>query len=232
MEVTKELCELYGVLIGDGCLSQYKNQGRFKRVIRIDGNLNTDQNYYLYLKNLIKIITKKEVSIKYRESYSSIYFMFQNKEFFYYLHDTFNFPIGKKGEIIIHDSVAKNLILVKETLRGIFDTDGCIYFTKNNRNTRNYPIIEIVTYSKPLIKQLNKILGDLGFVVKIGHNGNSIKLNGKIQVEKWMSEIGMNNLDKRSKFEFWKRFGYCPKIEELPLKERLEKIRWDEPAGI
>jgi len=115
----------------------------------------------------------------------------------------------------------------------MFDTDGCIYFTKNDwRGNRNYPIIEIVTYSKSLIKQLNEILTNLGFTVKIGHNGNSVKLNGKTQVEKWMSEIGSNNIDKLSKFEFWKKFGYCPTIEELPFKQRLEKIGWNEPAAI
>lgn len=233
MELSKEFCELYGVLVGDGCLSRYKSQGRIHRVIRIDGNLKTDEQYYLYLRNLIRKVLNKEVTIKRRPSYSSIYFMFHDIIFFTYLHDSFGFPIGKKGEIQFPDSIIKNEVLVKEALRGMFDTDGCIYFTKNDWNgKRNYPIIEIVTYSKALINQLKNILTSLGFTVKIGHRGNSVKINGKNQVGKWMNEIGSNNIDKLSRFIFWKKFGFCPTIKELPLKQRLKKIGWDEPAVI
>jgi hypothetical protein len=233
MDINEGFCELYGILIGDGCLSKYRSQGKWHHVIRIDGNLKTDQHYYIYMKNLIKNVLGRDVKIKQREKYSLIYFMFHNKEFLYYMNRNFDFPIGKKGEIKIHESIARDKKLIKETLRGIFDTDGCIYFTKNNRgDERYYPIIEIVTYSKALINQLYQTLTELGLVVKIGHNGNSVKLNGKTQVEKWMAEIGSNNLDKRSKFEFWKKFGYCPKIEELSLKQRLERMKGDEPAAI
>lgn len=40
-----------------------------------------------------------------------------------------------------------------------------------------------------------------------------------------MQEIGSSNIDKYSKFLFWLEHGYCPRIDELPLDERLKKIK-------
>ena len=66
MELNDDLSEFYGILLGDGCISKYKNDGRIRYAIRIDGNSMTDYYYYKHLQSLIKNILDKEVKIKYR----------------------------------------------------------------------------------------------------------------------------------------------------------------------
>ena len=96
-------------------------------------------------------------------------------------------------------------------LRGLFDTDGCLYFTKNNSKNRNYPIIEISTHSSALLNQLYQVLSKLKFRVKISYFKDSVKLHGRENLIKFMRFISSNHPDKISKFDYWKKFGYCPK---------------------
>lgn len=224
MRINNELLEFYGVLLGDGCISRYKNDGRIRYAIRIDGNSLTDEEYYIYLKTLIKNILGKEVSIRHRNDCNGLFIMFHDFKFAKFLHDKFCFPYGKKGFMTIPKEFLRKRVLVNSILRGFFDTDGCIYFTKNNSSERNYPIIELSTHNPKLLNQFKKILESKGFNVVFSHAKDSIKLHGKSNVMKWMSGIGSNNIDKYSKFLFWIMYGYCPKIEELPLKQRLRRI--------
>ena len=137
-----------------------------------------------------------------------------------------------RGTLDVHPTLTQKIppqILRKKKninaiLRGFFDTDGCIYFTKNNSKLRNYPIIELSTHDSTLLKQFKEILENKNFKIRISHYKDSIKLYGKKNILKWMNEIGSNNLDKYSKFLFWKKYGYCPKINELPLNLRLKKM--------
>lgn len=66
MKLNKNLSEFYGILLGDGCISKYKNRNRIIYAIRIDGNSITDKYYYHYIKLLIKKILNKDIRIKYR----------------------------------------------------------------------------------------------------------------------------------------------------------------------
>ena len=207
VKLDKNLAEFYGILVGDGCISKFVAQSKTHHVIRIDGNSITDKEYYNHIKKLIFSIIKREVSIRFDKRFNGIFIYFEAKEFAIYLNKHFNFPFGKKGEIFINDKLVTNR-LIKHVLRGLFDTDGCIYFTKNNSHLRYYPIIEISSHSNNMINQLEKILNELGFKTKIGFYKDSIKLHGKRNVEKWMKEIGSSNPHKFSKFKLWKKHGY------------------------
>lgn len=105
-----------------------------------------------------------------------------------------------------------------------YNAGCCIYFTKNNSEERYYPILEITSYSFDLITQLKSALNLAGFNVKISHYQDFIKLHGKENLFKWMELIGTSHPDKRSKFEFWRKYDYCPKIDELGYKERLDAL--------
>ncbi len=225
MELNEHLYEFYGILMGDGCISRYRNGQAMCHELRIDGNAVTDKDYYYkHVVPLITQITSREPKPRFRTDCKGIYIKFQHKEFALFLQSTLGFPVGKKGEITIKDFVLQDFNRLKHVLRGLFDTDGCIYFTKNNSDKRYYPILEITSYSFPLITQLKSALEKAGFTVKISHYQDSIKLHGKENLFKWMELIGTSHLDKRSKFDFWRKYGYCPKIDELGYKERLDVL--------
>jgi len=201
--LNKKTAELYGIILGDGCISSYLNGDRKITEIRIDGNSLTDKRYYKYLQNLVYNITEREVKIKFRKKVNGLYLRFKNKELIKLFKEELNFPIGKKGNISITSKIINNDKLLKETLRGFFDTDGCIYFTKNNSKKRDYPIIELSTHSAALIEQLKDVLIQKGFNPKVSFYQDSVKLHGKKNVIKWMQEIGSNNPYKKNRFDKW-----------------------------
>ena len=125
-----------------------------------------------------------------------------------FFHNELNFPLGKKGNITINSQIISKEIFLIQTLRGFFDTDGSIYFTKNNSKIRSYPIIELSTHSPLLIQQLKEILEKMGFKPVISFYGDSVKLHGKKNVIKWMQEIGSSNPYKNGRFEIWLKKGY------------------------
>jgi len=224
-KINHELLEFYGILIGDGCICKFMNKGRLHYAIRVDGNSLTDcQYYYNHLKPLIQKIINREVKVKFRKIGNCILISFEYKDFAIFLNNSFGFPFGKKGEILINNKFIENQEYLVDILRGLFDTDGCLYFTKNNSEERYYPIIEISTHSNALLNQLYKVLIGLKFKVKISHFKDSVKLHGKENLIKFMKFIGSNHPDKISKFNYWKRFGYCPKIDEMDYEKRVKNL--------
>lgn len=224
-KIDKNLAEFYGILIGDGCISKFTSQGSVHHAIRIDGNSLTDIGYYNnHLKKLIEGIIQREVKVKFRKVGNCIFIMFEYRDFAVFLNNYLEFPFGKKGEISINKEFVKNQQFLIAILRELFDTDGCLYFTKNNSKNRSYPIIEISTHSSALVNQLYQFLCGLGFRVKISHFKDSVKLHGKDNLIKFMKFIGTNHPDKLSKFNYWRKFGYCPKIGELNFESRMEKL--------
>lgn len=207
-EMNEELSEFYGVLLGDGCISKFNSQNREKEIIRIDGNSKTDLEYYTYLQGLIKKITDREVKINFRKNKNAIFITFHNKNFSNYLNKKLKFPYGKKKGMVVPLELLEGKY-IRKILRGFFDTDGSIYFTKNNkkRKGRTYPIIELSSHNIGLIKQLLYILKKLGFRPILSFYGDSVKLHGNYNVKKWMNEIGSSNPYKRIRYDTWKKYG-------------------------
>jgi len=222
--VKKErFCEFFGALLGDGCISQFVSKGRLYKTIRLEGNKIND---YFYLNRIIKPIIfelfNKKVNVKPRKDNNSIHIYFKSKEIFDFLI-TLGFPVGVKNNLKI-----PNIFLglrwqkLKHLILGILDTDGCLHFTKNNKNKNWYPSIEIRSSSEILLFQLYKILKKQGFTPYIRET--HLFLYGKQNIEKWYNEIGFNNIRHLSKFIFWKEYGFCPIEKELDLKERLQIV--------
>ena len=70
-------------------------------------------------------------------------------------------PLGKKFNITIPKLFLTNEKLKIAIIRGIFDTDGCVYLEP--KNNKLYPRMHIATISQKLGDDLLKILTDLGF---------------------------------------------------------------------
>lgn len=227
-KINEAFAEFYGVLIGDGCISKYISYGNLHYEIRIDGNSVTDLDYYnTFLLNLIHKATGIYPKMRFRNDCNGIYIKFCSKSLAFFLNTKLGFPFGKKNEngLLISDKILSDTSLLRRTLRGLFDTDGSLYFTKNDRNkVRKYPILEISTRSPLLLSQLKIILDSMGFKTKIRHYKDAIKLHGKKNLLRWFELIGSNHPDKNSKFLFWKKFGYCPRIDELDYSHRIKAL--------
>ena len=225
--LNNNMAQFYGILMGDGCISNYYNSKWKVYEFRIDGNAITDYDYFnKYLVDLIKKITGKSLAIKYRKDCNGIFVRFKFKALAYFFHEELDFPFGKKGEISICQKICQNSTFLKEALIGFFDTDGSLYFTKNDyKKIRSYPIIELSTHSKKLLNQFEKIMSNLGFKYVISHYKDSLRLHGKKNLLRWFRFFGSNHPDKLSKYEFWRKYGYCPKIDEMDYWTRIRHLK-------
>lgn len=222
---TPEVAEICGIHAGDGYL---RDDGK-RRELEISGGF--DEKSY-YDKHVIPLFNKTfNLNIKGRYFYSkSTYgFVIRYPEInvIRFIHDL-GFPYGKKSlSVKIPKFVLENDLLKRHFLRGYFDTDGHLSFTKRAngsysefKKTRHYyPRITLTTVSKNLAKEVRIILKELDFT--FSHYKNEprgpnyslqykVDINGVNNIRKWMKIIGSKNYSKYSRFLVWKKHGFCP----------------------
>ena len=197
MKITEGMAELIGSLIGDG----YIYRAHRKYQIGFVGSPKTDREYFRVLQKLISTEWKKEAKIKFRER--GLRIVINSKEISLFLINKLKIPYGdgKCEKIKIPEKIFKNWKLVRNTLRGIVDTDGSVFFARKP-GIEKYPSLEITTVSKQLAGQIRDILIKRGFrVAKIWSYKTKtqkrvaykIPLNGKKNIQKWVDEIGFSN---------------------------------------
>lgn len=219
-----DIMELMGVIIGDGSLLYNKN----KRVYRLEiaGNATEDPRYFLKLSKAITKISNKKAKIRFRQHKKgkSITLYLDSKEFIEYLKEKFKLPSGKKTFTITIPEKFTPWKYSRHIIRGIFESDGSLYFSKSKTNSKypTYPRIEIITSSKNLAKQLLKILKEKSFNVQIldpsPNKCIKVYISGELMLKKWLKEIGFSSPKNISKYNLWKQKGYY--LPRTTLKER------------
>ena len=123
---------------------------------------------------------------------------FHSKQLFYVLIKRFCMPKGKKVYTVkIPEEILKDKNKLIYTLRGIFDTDGCIFVDKRKTYKKLYPRIALQLTNKEIIEQINLALTSLniksGISKKTRGNAYTIQINGFKETKKYIDIIGFSN---------------------------------------
>ena len=203
-------CEFYGMLLGDGCITDYKdNYMKVRRIaIIIVCNKSLDS---IYLKNWKKALFHRYSLNAYyyeNEKDNSCRLTIRNKDFCLQLHKRFGVPIGYKYEKLkISPALLQQSWNVKKyIIRGLFDTDG-ILFARKDENYK-YPHISITSKSNSFLRQLKRMLRNQGYPAYI--NGVDIRIKGIKNVKKWFEDIGSSNPRNLKKYEYFLKNGVIP----------------------
>lgn len=184
IEIDRDLALLYGIMLGDGCLSLVNNKSKF---ISIKGSLKDDLPFF---KNVISPILikfrNKETNIKIRKKDNSIEFNFTDSNLFDLIH-SFDFPIGKKGIQILIPEIFYKKDLIKYVIQGFIATDGSLVLTKNPN--KYYPRIESMAICENVLKQIYNHLCSIG-------------MNGGFYVAKSKPYYKWKNVQQRYRFQF------------------------------
>ncbi|MBI2655207.1 LAGLIDADG family homing endonuclease [Candidatus Woesearchaeota archaeon] len=200
MPLTPQLCELIGAFIGDGFTNKYGHI----YMTQFAGHSTLDNEYFvktlvLFIKmispNSNPILTKKDNTLR-----LTIY----SKEFHKLLTERFKFAAGKKAyTVTIPDEIInlKDSKLINLCVRGIYDTDGCIFYDKRAIYKNPYIRINLTSVSYALINQVYTILKNLNLNPRVNANYNKhvIQINGLQNCKKFIEVIGFSNkrhLDK------------------------------------
>lgn len=202
------LYEFYGILMGDGCICKYTDYEKIERWdIIITGDKRYESDYYSYIKSLIKDNFGFYSYIYKYKNKNHIRLTIRCKSFVQYFIKL-GFPCGKKyGNLIIPDVLLRlGWPHLKYLIRGLFDTDGCI-FAKKNEGYR-YPYMTVSTKSDQLIEQLQVILRGRGY--PFYRNNQNLFMKGIKNVKRWMNDVGSSNSKHKFKYDYWLTHGKLP----------------------
>jgi len=197
-EVNQFLAEMVGIMLGDGSL--YKDK---RNLIHVSIAFNRKEKDYLdYVRNLFQI---------YFSSYNFSVTKYSNE---FLLRNvsvkvggflvTKGLKIGNKkiNDVSIPSWIFENKEYLMRVLRGLFDTDGCVY-----RKYANYAQIQFKFAGTNLIKDTKKVLEMLGFTpTKImkdfshGKEARKIYLTRQAEIEKFMFMINPKNPKNWSRY--------------------------------
>lgn len=218
-----KVAELIGAIIGDGYLHLTENR------IVITGSLE-DQFYYKFrLIPLFKSVFHKEPKISFRKNQNACDLVLENKGVFDILVNKIGLVRGNKTHATVPSDLLKNIRLMKAFLRGLFDTDGSLKFSKQNKEINYYPRIRIALKDSQITEVLELILNSLKFNFSKTHDNRfssfilCYEISGMKMLDKWVNEIGFGNMVHASKYLFWKKFGFH-KIKSN-LEERLNSLK-------
>lgn len=200
-ELTLELAEEVGIHIGDGHLS--KDRYRYK----LFGNINESDYYMYFIPKLYKTLFNINVKIITRSD-NTIGFEFCSKSLWLFKTKILVLPFGRKDNISVPEMIFySDFEIQKSFIRGLFDTDGNVYFQSRYGYKDYYPVITLDLKPQQLAKDVKKILTNLGFKAVLYESKRGyfiVKLYGYENILKYAKEIGWHNKKHIIKFLDWK----------------------------
>lgn len=112
-----------------------------------------------------------------------------------------------KGELVLPEWIYVSEKYRKACLRGLVDTDGCLYVYNHRVGRKIYKNIGLCfsSYSPSLLSQTAAIFEEFGVMPHISKNGRCIYLYSARAVIKYLEIFGTSNDRISSVFEIWKR---------------------------
>lgn len=194
------LSELMGIILGDGSITQYQ--------VRISLNNSTDREYAVFISRLFKNLFNLDSRLRIRKDnvcdlvVSSVKLVkFLNK---------MGLKIGNKirQQVSIPKWVLKNKEYMSVCLRGLFDTDGGIYYHNHTTKGRRYRHLGMgfTSHSLPLLEDVHSIFLCLKFPAKINYSGHVFIYDRKA-IKRYFTEIGTHNIHHLKRYQSYIRLG-------------------------
>lgn len=237
--LTPELSYLIGVHVGDGTMNIYRRKDGFNgHPIGYSGHLIDEEEFHVrIIKSLFKKLFNKNMSVRFdrRKNHSCINSYTNSKGIITFLNKVIGIPLGSKRDISIPKIIKQSSKEIKkEFIKGLGDTEFSLVFKKRHKDKHYYPVISLSTQSKNLQKDIIEILIEFGFnpwyisEYPTSRNGkplftNQINLNGLNNLNLWMKEIGFNSEKHLTKYQVWKRFGFCPPYTNIIERRKILK---------
>lgn len=190
--------ELLGALAGDGFIGNYGVRKQ-QFMVQLTGHRLHDKEYFKYLERIIARYVPQK-TIHYQVKGNTLRLIIYSRTLFLMFRDDWGFPVGKKADklaipprIRLHDSTMRAFI------RGLFDTDGCVFFDGRKHYRRPYPRLVLELTCHKLFKEVVGYL-ELYFRVRkckrVRHGLfpiSCLEIYGHAQLARWLEIIGFSN---------------------------------------
>jgi hypothetical protein len=192
-----DLAELFGIIIGDGGITKYQV------IVTLNGEV--DRLYSKFVVNLFQKLFKLKPSINKTKS-KAINIVFSRSNIVDFL--------VSKG-LKLGDKLAQNLSIPKwimksreykiRCLRGMVDTDGCIFHEthKIKGKVYTYPRLNFTSASPLLVEQSINILRELGFNPTLRRMQRSVQLENIKEICEYFKVVGSSNPKHLQRISKW-----------------------------
>lgn len=181
------LAELIGIILGDGGVANYQV------VVTLE---KTNVKYLSYIKKLFEDLFGLSASIGVRKRKNIAFVVVSSKNLVEYLERRHGLKVGDKirNKVEIPAWIRTKKNFAKACLRGLFDTDGCVYLDTHIINGRKYLNLGMVftSYSKELLDSVEQALKDLGFS-PTRSSRNNLFLRREKEIIEYFTTIGSSN---------------------------------------
>jgi hypothetical protein len=190
---SENLAEFFGIVLGDGHVENIKIGKKIRCYsIVIAGDSTNDREYLVnYVSDLLKILFGERGTVYYSKSSNTMFLKLHGKKIVEFLENkgikSGNKKINKQN---IPLWILDNDKYLRACLRGLIDTDGCVYYiSQKNRNLR----ITYTSYIGNLMKDVRESFIKLGFNPSKIIRNTDIYLSRKDNIKKYLNEIGFSN---------------------------------------
>lgn len=198
-DFSKELAELFGIILGDGTVTNTQ--------VRVSLDRSADREYVSFVSKLIEQITGEEPSKYIRES--TVELCLSGVELVK-LFEKLGLKKGNKvaQQVKIPDWIMSNRKYAFACLRGLFDTDGGLYIHKHGNGKWQWNNLGwcFTNYSLPLVTDVKKILLSANITPK--GNEKRIFLYAVPEIRKFMNTIGSSNPKNIDKYQMYMKHFY------------------------
>ncbi len=204
------LAEFIGIMLGDGGV-------RNDYQIAVSFNGKEDQAYAIYIRCVAKKLfgISSTLYIRKEKGHADIVVTAINLiEFLQKL----GIKKGNKvrNQVDVPEWVFERKEYQAACLRGLFDTDGCIYQHKYDVDGKQYSYVKMCfrNYSIPILMSVEKILKNIGFHPALDTKHKSVYLNRPSEVNKYFLSVKTSNPRYYNKYKrfFSSKIGHLGRV--------------------
>jgi len=186
--LSSDLAEFVGIMLGDGGLSKYQAY--------ITLHSRDDKEYGKFVSDLIKKLFNVPIHFFYRKKDSTLRLVISRINLVNFCNKI-GLKTGNKikQQIDVPDWIKKEKKLSIAALRGLFDTDGCIFRHRYRVKGKNYNYnkISFTSHSLPLINSIFEMIKHLGIKARITKSNWDVRIDAQKDVKNYLKIIGFHN---------------------------------------
>lgn len=189
------LAEFVGIMLGDGGIT--KNQ------VTVTLNRETDHDYVIYVKDLMKKLFGVIPSLIKDKTSLAVDLVVSRTELVNFCR-SIGLKVGNKIKqgADIPDWIKVDKNFMKSCVRGLIDTDGSIFTHKYLSKGRlyRYKKIDFSSCSRPLLDSVFIFLKNLGLRPRIDKDGKKLRIESIDTVKEYIKVIGTSNLKHLNRY--------------------------------
>lgn len=185
---SEELAEFVGIILGDGGITQ--NQ------VIVTLHRKDDKEYSKFVLSLIKKLFNVPVGIYHDKKYPVVDLTVSRSELVHFCIERLGLKKGNKikQQVDIPSWIKRNRRHAVACVRGLIDTDGCVFTHRYKVNNKFYSYKKLVftSYSKPLRQSVFNILKNIGLNPRVAQN-RDIRLDSIKDMRRYFQVIDSHN---------------------------------------